>query len=438
MKKRFTFLLVSAIIFTYFNTYSHADKELDLSAETAILIDSKTGKVLYDKSSSKVMFPASTTKILTAIIAIENSDLTEKVTIDKEAVVTADGTKLGIIEGEVFSMEDLIHALLLSSTNDCAVAIAKHISGSVEEFSKLMNKEAKKMGAKNSNFINPNGLPDEKHVSSAYDLAMIGKYAMKNDVFRNIVKKSTYTIKPTNKTDKNRDLVSSNKMLYSEEKINVNEKDTPIKYDGVLGIKTGYTKAAGQCYVSSVNKVGKEYISVILNSIGTNIYIDTHKLFNYSPSDSKPVLIAKKHEFIDNISIKGGNTSFITALLAKDLKVVTTSQNISDIERELVTKNNLKAPIAKGQVVGKVNFKDGKKLLGSIDVVSSNKVIKDNSKSSNMIFRALNKWWFWALISIVVLRIAISMRRVMYRARILREKSKKKSRKIRKKGQTAK
>ena len=330
-------------------------------------------------------------------------------------------------------MEDLIHALLLSSANDSAVAIAKHVSGSVEEFSKLMNKEAKKMGAKNSNFINPNGLPDEKHVSSAYDLAMIGKHAMKNDTFRNIVRKSTYTIKATNKTDKDRDLMSSNKMLYSDEKIQVDGKDTPIKYDGILGIKTGYTKAAGQCYVSSVDKSGKEYISVILNSIGTNIYADTHKLFNYSPSNSKPVLVAKKHDFVDNISIKGGNTSFITALLSKDLKIVTDSQNISDIKRELVPKNNLKTPISKGQVVGKVNFKDGDKLLGSVDVISNNKVLNSDSRTSNIMSYASSKWWFWALISLIVLRCAVGVRRVMYRAKILRERSKK----VRKKGQTA-
>ncbi len=431
MKKQFIFLLILAITLSYFSIFSYADKELDLSAETAILIDSETGKVLYDKNSSKTMYPASTTKILTAIIALENSDLAEKVTIDQETVDSTDGNTINLVAGEVFTMEELLHAILLSSANDSAVAIAKHISGSVEEFSKLMNKEATKMGAKDSNFVNPNGLPDEKHVSSAYDLAMIAKHAMENDDFRSIVKKTKYTIKATNKTDKDRDLINSNKMLYSNEKIKVDGKDTTIKYDGILGIKTGYTKASQQCFVSSVSKSGNEYISVILNSMGTNIYSDTHKLFNYSPSDSKSVLVAKKHEFVDNISISGGNNSFVTAVLAKDVKLVSDGKSASDITRELVPKKNLKTPISKGQVVGKVNFKNGDKILGSVDVISNSKILENGSKSNGIMSYISNKWWFWALISLIVLRIIVGIRRVMYRAKMLREKSKK----VRKKGQ---
>ena len=434
MKKRFILLLISAIIFTHFNVSAYADKELDLSAETSILIDSETGSILYDKNSSKVMFPADTTKILTAIIAIENSDLKQKVTVDSEALTSAKETELKVIEGEEFSMEDMLHLLLLSSTNDSAVSIAKQISGSIEEFSKLMNLEAKKMGAKNSNFINPNGFHAETHVSTAYDLAMISKYAMKNDIFRNIVKKSTYTIKPTNKTDKERSLKNTNKMLYSDEKIQVNEKIVPIKYDGVIGIKTGYTQSSEQCFVSSINKSGKEYISVILKSLGDNIYIDTHKLFNYSPNVSKSVVLAKKNEFIDNIGIKGGDTDSITAVLAKDFKTNSNSKHIVNLKRELIVKNNLKLPISKGQVVGKVNFKYGTKLLGSVDVVASNGVVSGRSKVSKVISSMLSKWWFWIIIALIVVRATVGVRRVMYRASVIKERSKK----VRKKGQTSK
>ena len=434
MKKRFILLFISAIIFTHFNVSVYANKELDLSAETAILIDSETGDIIYDKDSSKVMFPADTTKILTAIIAIENSDLTQKVTVDEEAVANSGETELKVVEGEVVSMEDLLHLLLLSSTNDSAVSIAKQISGSVEEFSKLMNTEAKKMGAKDSNFVNPSGYHDESHVSTARDLAMISKYAMKNDVFRNIVKKSTYTLKPTNKTEQERNLENTNKMLYSDEKIQVNDKAVPIKYDGTLGVKTGYTESAEQCFVSSVNKSDHEYISVILKSLGDNIYIDTHKLFNYSPNVSKPIVLAKKNEFIDNISIKGGDTSFITAVISKDLKINSNSKNISNLKRELIVKNNLKLPISKGQVVGKVNFKDGNKVLGSVDVISTNSVVSGSSKGSSLISSILSKWWFWVLIALIVIRTAASVRRVMYRASVIRKRSKK----VRKKGQTSK
>lgn len=434
MKKRFILLFISAIIFTHFNVSAYASKELDLSAETAVLIDSETGDILYDKDSSKVMFPADTTKILTAIIAIENSDLTQQLTIDEEAVANTDEAELKVVEGEVFSMVDLLHLLLLSSDNGSAVSIAKQVSGSVEEFSKLMNTEAKKMGATNSNFLNPTGYHDENHVSTAHDLAMISKYAMKNDIFRDIVKKPTYSIKPTNKTEQERNLENTNKMLYSDEEIQVNDKVVPIKYDGTLGVKTGYTESAEQCFVSSVNKSDREYISVILKSLAANIYIDTHKLFDHSPNMARPILLAKKNEFIDNIAIKGGDTAYITAVISKDFKLDSNSKNISNLKRELIVKNNLKLPISKGQVVGKVNFKDGNKVLGSVDVISINSIVSGSSKGNSMISSVLSKWWFWVLIALIVIRATVGVRRVMYRASVIRQRSKK----VRKKGQTSK
>lgn len=457
MKKYFIFLLVFTVIFTnitslsYANVDANKDKiedkaetesktksKLDLKAETAILINSQTGEALFEKESNKEMFPASTTKILTAIIAIENSDLQAKVIIDEETGTQKEGTHLALITGEVFTMEQLLNALLISSANDSAVAIAKHVSGSVENFATLMNQEARRMGAKNSNFTNPSGMPDQAHVSTAYDLAVIAKYAMKNDIFREIVKKPKYKIDPTNKQSEPRLFNNSNKLLFSNKQIKVDGKSTAIKYDGVLGIKTGYTEAAQQCMVSAVDISGNEYISVILHSVGTDIYVDTHKLFNYSSKNSKPNVLAKKNEFIDNIKIDGGNIPFITAVLEKDFNFVANGESISNIEKELVPTPKLKLPIEKGQVVGKVNFKSGDKVLGSVNVVSSSKIISDDSKINNILDYTTNKWWFWLLLGLIVLRTTVGIRRVMYRARRLKEKKRELRKKSRKKGQTTK
>lgn len=453
MKKRFIFLLVFTVIFTNTCTLSYANvgenkakdkledkttNELELKAETAILINSQTGETLFEKDMDKEMFPASTTKILTAIIAIENSDLKEKVIIDEETGTQKEGTHLALITGEVFTMEQLLNALLISSANDSAVAIAKHVSGSVDNFATLMNQEAKRIGAKNSNFMNPSGMPDENHVSSAYDLAIIAKYAMKNDIFREIVKKPRYKIDPTNKQSEPRVFNNSNKLLFSDKVIKVNGKSTPIKYAGVQGIKTGYTQAAQQCMVSAVNISGNEYISVILHSIGTDIYVDTHKLFNYSSKNTKPSALAKKNEFIDNIKVSGANVPFITAVLEKDFNFISTGESMSSIERELVPSKKLKLPIEKGQVVGKVNFKSGDKVLGSANAVSSSRVVSDNSKVNNILNYTTGKWWFWLLVALIILRTTVGIRRVSQRAKRLKERKRQLRKKSRKKGQTTK
>lgn len=435
MKKHFIFLLISTVIIINLNTLSYSkneDEHLNLSAETAILIDANTEEVLYEKESNKTMFPASTTKVLTALIALESAKLDDKVIIDEDIVNNRDGNNINLKVGEVLSMNDLLHALLISSANDAAEAIAKHISGSVENFAILMNQEAKNLGANNSNFKNPSGLPDEEHVSTAYDLAIITKYALKNDVFKEIVKQTTYTIKPTNKTSESRKLRNSNKLLFSDKKINVDGKNTSIKYEGVEGVKTGYTKVANQCMISYLNNTDRQYISVTLHSIGTNIYIDTHKLFNYTAKNSKPTLLVKKNEFIDNFSINGASKPFVTALIAKDFAIKQKGEDLSNIEKEFVVKPNLKIPISKGDTIGKVNFKNDGKIIGSVNMVSGSKINKSNSKFD--IMYVLDKWWFWFIISLIILRILIGFRRFIYRVNVLRTRTK--AKKLRKKGQT--
>ena len=430
MKRLFTFLLILVVTIVNSNLFTYADNELTLSAETAILIDAKTGAVLYEKESAKQMFPASTTKILTAIIALENSELSDKVTIDIETSSSADGSHIALEPEEVLSMNDLLHAVLIDSANDAAVAVAKHISGSVEDFAKLMNQEAIKMGAKNSNFLNPSGLPDENHLTSAYDLAMITKYAMKNETFREIVKKSTYTIEATNKKSEARIINSSNKLLTSNNKILVDGVSTTIKYRDILGIKTGYTDAAQQCLVSGVKTLDGEYISVVLRSTGTDVYVDTHKLLNYTSKASAPIILAKKNEFIDNIAIKGGSLPFITAIFATDFSINPSGEALSNIKKEFIINPKLKLPIKKGQVVGKVYFKNNDQILGSANIISDSDLIKGKTNISDILDYFIYEWWFWLLVSFIVLRTSVGINRAIYRAKQLKRK------KNRKKGQT--
>ena len=165
------------------------DKKIDVYSEAAILIEQETGKILYKKNIDNKMYPASTTKILTAIIAIENCDMFEKVVASKEAIrsVKTGYSNAAIQVGESFTVEELLKVLMVHSANEAGNILAEHISGSVEEFAKLMNVKAKQIGCKNSNFVNPHGVHDENHYTTAYDLALIGRYAMQILKFREIV-----------------------------------------------------------------------------------------------------------------------------------------------------------------------------------------------------------------------------------------------------------
>ncbi len=151
------------------------------------------------KNPNGKLFPASTTKIMTGILAIEKGHMKDMITIDPEVIDLTYGSHIALDYDEEVSFEDLLNAMLIASANDAALALGKHISGSIEDFVKLMNDKAKEIGAINTNFVNPNGLHDDNHVTTAHDLALIAKYAMENEVFRSIVGKSSYTIGPTNK-----------------------------------------------------------------------------------------------------------------------------------------------------------------------------------------------------------------------------------------------
>lgn len=225
---------------------------LSVSAQSGsgeIVMELNSNRVLYELNSRDKKYMASTTKILTAITIIENCNLNDIVTVTKETV-GVEGSSIYLVEGEKLSVKDLLYGLMLRSGNDCAETLAVFCSKSIETFANLMNETAHKIGANDSNFVNPHGLHDDNHYTTAYDLALISCYAMKNDVFREIVATKTVKI-PHIKREYGRTLVNKNKML--------------TEFEGSNGIKTGYTKNAGRCLVSSCIRNGMELICVVLN-----------------------------------------------------------------------------------------------------------------------------------------------------------------------------
>lgn len=216
-----------------------------------LLMNAETGEVLYEERADERMEIASTTKILTAISVIEHNDLLRVAEIPREAV-GVEGSSIYLREGEGWRILDLLYGLMLRSGNDAAVALAVLTSGNTEEFSKLMNETARLAGATNSNFVNPHGLHDDEHYSTARDMAKITAYAMKNPIFREIVGSEKHVARIEGSDDrKTQVFYNKNKLLRS--------------YEYAIGVKTGYTKHSGRCLVSAAEKEGITLIAVVLN-----------------------------------------------------------------------------------------------------------------------------------------------------------------------------
>lgn len=242
---------------------SPVEREPDVAARAAVLMDSQTEEVLYRKNDREHLPMASTTKIMTALLVIENCSLDEMVLIGEEA--TRVGESSGwLTPGETLTVEQLLHALLLQSGNDAATALAVHVGGSVEAFVDMMNRKAEEIGALDTHFANPHGLDQEGHYTTAYDLALIAARAMRLDTFRRIVSTSKYEV-PWPGHPSPRVYYNKNKLLKS--------------YPNANGIKTGYTLGAGKCLVASASHGGMELISVVLNS--DDYWNQSAKLLDY-------------------------------------------------------------------------------------------------------------------------------------------------------------
>lgn len=317
-----------------------------------------TGKILYEKNAREKRYPASTTKIMTAILALEHRSLTDTATVSYNAISTvpAGYSHANLQLDEVLTMEQLLNVLLIPSANDAANVIAEDIAGSVESFASMMNTKAREIGCENTNFVNPNGVHNENHYSTAYDMALIGRYAMKNDTFRKLVSTVRYTLPTTNKYDKeNRSFVNTNRLI--------NEKSGQY-YKYSTGIKTGYTDAAGNCIVASAKKDNMELICVIMGAASdattdTNKFDDCISLFNYGFGNYKYDTLCKANEVFKVVSPRNASkdTKSLNVLYETDINALLDANTIStDLSPEVNLDDSLKAPITKGSVIGSVSY----------------------------------------------------------------------------------
>ena len=376
MKKIISIFIAFYLTITSFlaNTiYSYANNEPDLTAQYAVLMDFETGKVLYNKNGSQKLYPASTTKLWTAYVVLKNvSDLSQVVTV--KDLPPVDGSSMYLRNGESFTVKQLLDGLLVHSANDAAVVLANYVSGSVGEFVKLMNMEANAIGAKNTHFNNSNGLPDPNHYTTAYDMALMAREAMNNEIFREIVKTKSISFPATKEYPFERYFVNTNKFLTSNDKINYKGEEIPIKYDIVDGIKTGYTDDAGKCLLSSGIKNNMRLISAVFKTEGDNLYLDSRTLLDYGFDNFSSKTIINKEDYISTKKIILSEQGKLVYEPKYSYKVVLPNGIKENNYTQKVKLNKIDLPIKKGNTIGQLEVYNNKKLEHSIDLIAINDV----------------------------------------------------------------
>ena len=324
-----------------------------VSAKSAILIDASDGSVLYEKNGREQMGMASTTKIMTALVISKLLPLDLTVSIPPEAVNT-EGSSVYLTQGELLTVRELLCALLLSSANDAAVALAVAASGSIEAFAREMNKTAAELGLENTNFVNPHGLYHEEHYTTAYDLAIIAARALEDPVLREIVSTKRAVI-PQGVTPENpngsaeRYLYNHNKMLHL--------------YEGAIGVKTGFTKKTGRCLVSAAERDGLTLVAVTLNA--SSDWNDHTAMLDYGYSLYERVTLFRAGEFTCVYGISGGKEEQVTLSNSKEI-TLTLPRNRQKVKCSVSSHQRFEfAPVNQGEILATVTVSSSGKSASS-------------------------------------------------------------------------
>lgn len=349
-----------------------------IGCKAAYVADSNTGKIFYEKNAHEKMYPASTSKILTALLVLENCKLDKKAVVTKNAIdlVPSGYSNALLKEGEEIDIKTLLKALLIPSANEAANVLAEYVSGSVEAFAELCNNRAKELGCENLHFVNPNGIHNENHYCTAYDLYLIAKECQKYDVFNEIVKTKSFTIPATKIYPKNdRTFENTNSLILPSSK--------NYYYPYCTGIKTGHTSPAGECLVASSLNNNINLISVVLggniNNQGLNErFYDTKTLFEFVYNNYKYKKIIDKKQVVETIKVKKAtkDTNLLDVIVDADiLEIVPNDLDLQSIQKNITIAENITAPVEMNQGLGYLTFEiDGMEY--NIELTAKNSVPK--------------------------------------------------------------
>lgn len=337
-------------------------EEITVNSPSAILLEANTGTILYNRNSEEKLYPASITKIMTTMLALEHADLDEIVTFSDAAIDNTEGSGIARDYGEEMTMEDCLYAIMLESANECAYAVAEHISGSIEAFAELMNAKAAELGCVNTNFTNPHGLHDDNHYTCSYDMALIAKAAYENETFRIITGTKARMIPPTNKHTEETPLQNHNKLLHRYQKGN-------YVYEYCTGGKTGYTTKSNSTLVTYAEKNGMILVCVVMNTDNVSEWTDSIALFDYGFGNFQMVNVAEYET--DYAVQKSGSTNSISGaepfveLDEEALILLPNMAEFSDVQ-STISYNAEVSPVA-----GSITYTYAGREVGSADIVAT-------------------------------------------------------------------
>lgn len=358
---------ISVIILIYCHTV------YAVSAESAIVMDADSGRILYEKNAYTKRGIASTTKIMTALVVLENCNLTDYVTISYNAAST-EGSSMYLKQGEQLTVESLLYGLMLNSGNDAATALAEHASKNVEEFAKLMNQKAKSIKMTNSSFANPHGLDNENHYSTAYDMALLTQYAMKNETFKKIAGTKSKIVQT--KSGEYKYLTNHNKLL--------------TMYNHCIGVKTGFTKKCGRCLVSYSDKNSVKLITITLNA--PDDWNDHMSLYNNFFNIYKRYNIINSKDYIGSIAVENSDEKTLKLYSCKAINLTLTEDEYNKLAIKYEYNPTIKAPVHIGQNIGTVKVLLYNKTIASSPIISMYGIKEktNNSFKNNFLYLTNN------------------------------------------------
>ncbi len=324
----------------------------NVTARSAVVMEASTGRVLYSRDMKARRFPASTTKAMTLIVALEKGNPDDIVLVSGHAAGT-DGSTLWLEQGDRIPLGDLLYGIMMVSGNDGTVAIAEHIAGSVESFAGMMTKKAHEIGASDTFFVNSHGLPDERHYTTAYDMALIASYGYRNPRFLDIVSTKEKPVP----------------WIRDPEKFWRNENQMLWLYEGANGVKTGYTEAAGRCLVAGAKRNGIQLVSVVFDSI--YMWNDTIAMLDYGFQHIRKAELVRKGETVAELPVLSGRRKRMPVKTAGGLDVPVGDDGTAGYEKVYDLPNHLKAPVRAGDIVGTVRVLYEGREMGSVELVAA-------------------------------------------------------------------
>lgn len=351
-------------------------------AQSALLMDTASGRVLYSKNIDDRVFPASTTKIMTGILALEMGNMNDTVTANYDALksITLEDSHMGILIGEELTMDQLVKGMLIYSANDAANVIAIQLAGSIDAFVEIMNKKAQELGMTGTHFVNPCGSHDDNHYTTARDLAILSKYAMQNEQFREIVKMPIYKIPATNKYATERILVNTNLFLGTS-------RSTYYYYPPAIGIKTGHTSQAGYCLVSAASYSNTELLAIVMNCANVDTkeqaysYIDSKTLFDFGFDHYQSQVLASAGDIVYDSKVYEAKNDIRVALTVENdvsALIPNTEGSLEEITPNVNIPEQIDAPVHKGDTIGTVTYSYKGIEVGSANLIATNDVERNH------------------------------------------------------------